>query len=76
MNVTSADIITRLLAHDIIYDGRHYGFSVAEIAPDGTLTITPFSGQETHSTTFISGVVTVKVAPDSRRLLVETEIKG
>lgn len=76
MNVTSADIITRLLAHDIIYDGRHYGFSLAEIAPDGTLTITPFSGLETHSTTFISGAVTIKVAPDPRRLLVETEIKG
>ena len=76
MNITSVDIITRLLAHDIIYDGRHYGFSLAEIAPDGTLTITPFSGQETHSTTFVSGAVTIKVAPDPRRLLVETEIKG
>lgn len=76
MNITSSDIITRLLAHDIILDGRHFGFSIAEISPEGNLAITPFDGRETHSTTFISGAVTIKVAPDPWRLLVETDVKG
>lgn len=48
----------RWLAHHIIYQGHDYGFAVLNVAPDGHITVEPFSG-ETHSTVFHSGTITV-----------------
>ncbi|MCC8118857.1 MAG: hypothetical protein LIP09_08970 [Bacteroidales bacterium] len=47
----------RILAHKIIYEGREYPLSIAEISPDGrSVTITPFL-KETPATTFHSGII-------------------
>lgn len=54
--------MTNILAHHIIVDGIDHGFAIAHIA-GMEVTVEPFDGRETHSTTFVSGTVTITTGP-------------
>lgn len=57
----------RIFAHDIVYEGRHYPFHVAQLADGETLpTFFPFN-KEIHSTIYYPG--TVEVAVSEGRLI-------
>ncbi len=54
----------RVLAHNIIHEGKEHHLSVAEISDDrGSVKITPFA-VETHSTVFVSGTLEIIKTPD------------
>lgn len=51
----------RILARKVIVDGTDYGMAIATIG--ATVTVQPFDGRETHSTTFHPGILRVTTAP-------------
>lgn len=46
----------RILAHRIIYQNREYRNHIAELQPDGTIRLTPFT-HEIPNTIFIPGTI-------------------
>ncbi len=58
----------RLMAHEIIYDGRHYRMSVIELDASGAIRIYPYT-HEIHSTRFVNGSVEVTVSGNPPHLV-------
>lgn len=48
--------MNKFLAHKVVFEGREYKMSIAELTDDGHLIIKPYSS-EVHSTVFINGAV-------------------
>lgn len=48
------------MAHSIEFEGRTYPMHLAELLPDGTLSLRPFTG-ETGQTVFINGAIRIIV---------------
>lgn len=51
----------RVLARKITYAGQTYTMHLAEITPEGAVTLTPFTG-ETHSTLYLDGHICLSPA--------------
>ena len=62
-NATKNQMIERILAHAIVYEGVEYPLHIAELTDSGTIKLYPFE-HELHSTRFIPGRVTVSVGSD------------
>lgn len=67
-----------VLAHGVAVDGspRAAALTVLTVDADGTFTVTPFDGVESHSTVFVSGTVSVATGGDGSRALSVTDGAG
>lgn len=62
----------KILAHKVVYEGKTYAMSVAEISPDGKkLTVNPFE-RECAGTVFVSGTVEAVRTADGLRFHILT----
>lgn len=57
------EVLRRILAHEIVYEGGLWRLAIAELRSDGTVEITPFDC-ETPGTVFISGRVEIEKKKD------------
>lgn len=63
----------KVLAHRIIYGGKTYPMSIAEISDEGKeVSITPYT-QETPNTAFINGAIEIQRDSDGKIIIMKNE---
>lgn len=51
-----------VMAHTVIFEGKSYRLAVARHMHDGSLSVTPFGGEE-HTTEFMNGTIIIEKTP-------------